>query len=250
MYKSKVLIGCVILLYVFFTICEVIGEYTIAFQLESLIIPFITIIYLLFVQDKSRLFLLFLVFYSISDLFGMITENVLYYNVSSEEGVIFHEYQYYIGSSLYILAYFFLFIKISNSLSISHILRNFKIHLLVLSILNIYLVYVLQIIVKPRVEFKYECNVELVYNIVMVSVLSAALLNYIYRDNKKSLYLFFGSLFLIFSEVIDVAYIYISQKSLLSILGTSLALGGFYFFYQQSKLINEENEEKKYMVLD
>jgi predicted neutral ceramidase superfamily lipid hydrolase len=190
------------------------------------------------------------VFYSISDLFGMITENVLYYNVSSEEGVIFHEYQYYIGSSLYILAYFFLFIKISNSLSISHILRNFKIHLLVLSILNIYLVYVLQIIVKPRVEFKYECNVELVYNIVMVSVLSAALLNYIYRDNKKSLYLFFGSLFLIFSEVIDVAYIYISQKSLLSILGTSLALGGFYFFYQQSKLINEENEEKKYMVLD
>ena len=41
---------------------------------------------------------------------------------------------------------------------------------------------------------------ELVYNIITLSLLSIALLNYFYRDNQKSLYLFLGVLCLVFSE--------------------------------------------------
>jgi hypothetical protein len=72
-------------------------------------------------------------------------------------------------------------------------------------------------------------------------VLMVALLNFIYKDNKKALYLFIGSLCLVFSEFMDIAYIYIVQKSLLNILGTTFGVVAFYFFYQQSKILNEKN---------
>lgn len=250
MYNSKILVGCVVLLYVFFAFFEVLGEYNLAYHLDSLIIPLITVIYLLFVKNKSILFMLFLLLYSISDLLGIAVRDVLVNNSAYDDDHIVFEYDYYIGSTLYILAYLFLFFKIASSLSFIHVIKHYKIHLLVLSILNVYLVYVLQVIVEPNIYYEYEYAVELVYNIVMLSVLSAALLNYFYRDNKKSFYLFIGSLCLVFSEVIDIAFIYLSERSLLNILGTSLALGAFYFFYQQSKLLNEENGEKNYMVLD
>ena len=124
-------------------------------------------------------------------------------------------------------------------------LRNFKIHLIVLTALNIYLIYVLQLIVESELEYKYEYHMELVYNVVMLLLLSIALLTYFYRDNKKSLYLFIGALFIVFSEVLDVAYNYIDQRSLLNILGTTLALCAFYFFYQQALLkhaVKTDNE--------
>ncbi|MCF7561695.1 hypothetical protein L3X39_13690 [Sabulilitoribacter multivorans] len=250
MYKSKVLIGCVLLVYILFAFFEAIEQYTVAFYLDSLIIPLITLIYLLFVRRKSRLFSLFLIFFSISDLIGIVTDNWLYYNVSSDEDAIFYEYDYYLGTALYIIAYIFLFVKISQSLCVKHVLRNFKIHLFVLSVLNIYLVYVLQIVVEPHLIYKYEYGFELVYNIVMLLVLSVSLLNFFHKENKKSLFLFIGSLCIVFSEVLDIAYIYIAQRSFINFLGTTLALVAFYFYYQQSKLLYTANEESKYMVAE
>jgi hypothetical protein len=250
MNKFKVLVGCVLLVYVLFAFFEAVGQYTVAFHLDSLIIPLITLIYLLFVKNKSRLFLLFLVFYSISDLLGIVTDNVLYYNVPYNEGAIFYEYDYYIGTGLYILAYVFLFLRITKSICIKHVFKNFKIHLFVLTVLNIYLVYVLQIVVEPHLSYKYEYGFELIYNIIMLLVLSASLINFFFRESKKSLYLFIGSLFIVFSEVLDVAYIYIAQRSFINFLGTTLALAAFYFYYQQSKLFYDGNGENNYMITE
>lgn len=243
MFKSKILVGCVLQLYILFVFFEVIGEYTIAFHLDGLIIPLITFIYLIFIKRKSKLFLLFLIFYSVSDLMGIATSNLLYYNLpySNKENLIYYAYDYYIDTALYILAYFFLFVKIAQTLPIGYIFKHFKIHLLVLITLNIYLVYVLQIIVEPYVEFQYEYVFEFTYNVITLMVLMVALLNFIYKDNKKALYLFIGSLCLVFSEFMDIAYIYIVQKSLLNILGTTFGVVAFYFFYQQSKILNEKN---------
>ncbi|WP_246067739.1 hypothetical protein [Changchengzhania lutea] len=148
-----------------------------------------------------------------------------------------HKVDYFIGNSLYILAYLFLLIEIAKSMSLTHVIRNFKIHILVLVALNVYIVYVMQVIVNPHVQTS-EYYVELLYNTVMLLLLSIALLNYIYRDNKKSLYLFLGSLSIVFSEVISVAYIYVSDKSLLNFLSITLAVIAFYFFFQQSKMRN------------
>jgi hypothetical protein len=106
-------------------------------------------------------------------------------------------------------------------------------------------VYVLQVIVNPYVGMTNVYYMELVYNIVMLSVLSVALINYFYRDNKKALYLFIGSLAIVFSEVIDVAYMYISNKAFLNFLATTLAVIAFYFFLKQANLKN--NSVKEYV---
>jgi hypothetical protein len=123
-------------------------------------------------------------------------------------------------------------------------------HLIVLSALNVYLLYVLHAIINPNLVQENDYYLEFIYNIVVLLLLSIALLNYFYKDNKKSLYLFLGALCLVFSEVMDIAYIYVDQRCFLNFLATTLALGGFYFLYQQSKLLNVANEEGKYVVVE
>tara|TARA_R110002049_G_scaffold138450_1_gene298524 strand:- start:71 stop:844 length:774 start_codon:yes stop_codon:yes gene_type:complete len=243
MSKSKVLVGFVLIVYILFSVFEFTGKYELSFYFESLIIPLITLIYILYVKNKDIYFLLFLVFYAMADLFVLGLGFLPY----KEDYVIF-EFQYYIANSMYIIAYLLLFIKISKSLSLIYVIKNFKIHLIVLTILNVYLIYVLQVIVKPNTAMYMDYYFELVYNIITLTLLSMALLNYFYRDNKKSLYLFLGVLSLVFSEVIDIAFIYIAQRSILCFLATTLSLGAFYFLYQQSKLLNKSREENGYMV--
>ena len=84
-------------------------------------------------------------------------------------------------------------------------------HLIVLLVLNVYVIYVLLKIETPHLV-SYENVVEFIYNVITLLLLSVSLLNYFYKDNKKSLILFFGSLCIVFSEVIQIAYFYITDK--------------------------------------
>ena len=243
--KSKVLVGFVLVCYVLFAIFEFSGNETLAYYFHSFIVPLITVIYIFFVKRKSKLFLLFLIFYSLSDVLGVVLDNLSYNDPQQ-----LYDFQYYFGNALYIFAYIFLIIKIGKSLDFKYVIKNFKLHFLVLTILNAYLLYVLHAIINPNLVFESDYYLELVYNIVLLILLSMALLNYFYNDNIKSLYLFLGALCIVFSEVLDVAYIYITQRCILNFLATTLALGAFYFFYQQSKLLNVVNKEKEYFITE
>ena len=245
MYKSKVLVGFVLICYFLFAIFEFSGNEMMSYYFHSFIVPLITIIYILFVKRKSKLFLLFLIFYSISDILGIIISNMPY-----DESQYLYDFEYYVGNGLYIIAYTFLIIEIGKSLNFKHVIKHFKMHLIVLSALNVYLLYVLHAIINPNLVQENDYYLEFIYNIVVLLLLSIALLNYFYKDNKKSLYLFLGALCLVFSEVMDIAYIYVDQRCFLNFLATTLALGGFYFLYQQSKLLNVANEEGKYVVVE
>lgn len=245
MSKSKVLVGFVVIVYILFSIFEFSGKYKLSLYFDSLIIPLITLIYMLYVKKKDICFLMFLLFYGMTDLFVMVINFI-----PNKESFLIFEFKYYIGNTMYIIAYLFLFIKVSKSLSLMHVIKNFKIHLIVLTILNVYLIYVLQVIVKPNVVMDVDYYFELVYNIITLSLLSIALLNYFYRDNQKSLYLFLGILCLVFSEVIEIAFIYIAQRSILTFLATTLCLGAFYFLFQQSKLLNKSREENEYIITE
>ena len=131
------------------------------------------------------------------------------------------------------------------------VFKNFKIHLFVLLVLNTYLIYVLQVIVKPNLVMSIDYYFELIYNIVTLLLLTVALLNYFYKDNQKALYLFLGVLCLVFSEVIDIAFIYIAQRSILSFLATTLSLIAFLLLLQQSKLLNKSRrDEECYMAVE
>ena len=229
MNKSKILIGLILLLYALFIIFQLIGYGTIADNIRCFIFPTVAVVYFLTVKKKSTFFTLFLVFYSVSDILYLFSDFIGYRT------------DYFIGNYLYITAYTMLLIKICKSISLVHVLKNLKIHLLVLLLLNIYIVYVLQVIIDQRIAQQgHEYLVEMLYNIVILLLLTTSLLNYFYRDNKKSLYLFVGSLCIVFSEVISVAYLYVAKKELLDFFALSLALLAFYFFYQQSKLENSE----------
>ncbi|WP_100615572.1 hypothetical protein [Confluentibacter citreus] len=236
MNKSIFLVGLVLLIYALFVVFQFSGHDLLAFNFRSLIFPAVALTYFICVKEKSVFFILFLIFYSLSELLALISDKLSY------------SVDYLLGNILYILAYLMLFIKICKSISLAHVLKNFKIHILVLTALNIYIVYVLQVIIGPHVELNHEYFVELVYNIVMLLLLSSSLLNYFYRDNKKSLYLFIGSLCIVFSEVISVAYLYVAEQDLLSFTAVSLALIAFYFFYQQSKLENEESINNNMLI--
>jgi hypothetical protein len=72
-------------------------------------------------------------------------------------------------------------------------------------------------------------------------LLSAALLNYLSRDSKKAMNLLLGSLFIVFSEVIQVAYFYVSAISILGIMYIFLLILAFFFLIIQSKMTYEEN---------
>ncbi|WMI65559.1 hypothetical protein RBH94_16025 [Aestuariibaculum sp. YM273] len=231
MLKSKIIEGLVILIYILFVLFQFTGHDDLAYYSSSLILPVITFIYFIKVKDKSLFFTLFLVLFSVSDIL-----------VFFEQFDIYKHIDYYFGNGLYILSYACLLIEICKSIKLKYLIKNYYIHLLVLSVLSVYIVYVLQNIVKPFVVTTDEFYMELVYNVILLSLLSVALLGYFYKDNVKALYLFIGVLCVVFAEVMWVAYTYIAERNLLNLLSTTLYLVGFYFFYKQSKLLDEKNE--------
>ncbi|MDU8887315.1 hypothetical protein RXV94_14180 [Yeosuana sp. MJ-SS3] len=228
MSRTKLLVGFLIVLCILFVIFQFNENDKFSCITRSLIIPAFTVLYFQSVKRKTFYFSMFLVLYSISELTSLISEYIPY------------EVDYFMGNGLYIAAYVFLILEVLKSLNFNYVLNNYSIHLIVLGALNIYIVYVLLKIVYPFVSFSFEFLVELMYNIVMLILLSVSLLNYFYRDNRKSLLMFVGSLCLVFSEVILVAYLYISDKNLLIFSSSILSILAFYFFYIQASLKNEK----------
>ncbi len=229
MSKSKILIGLVIAFCAFFIVFEFNENQWMSSMIRALIVPTITLLYFLNAIKRPILFSLFLVLFSISEL------TILFSQFFPGES------EYYIGNLLYIIAYACLIAQILKKVNLRYLFNNFRIHLIVLIALNVYVVYVLLKIQDPYI-IGPEFLVEFIYNIVTLSLLSFALLNYFCKDDRKSLLLFLGSLCIVFSEVIQIAYFYISEKNLLNVTYSILLILAFYFFYYQSTL---ENETKK-----
>ncbi|GAA4238046.1 hypothetical protein GCM10022291_27000 [Postechiella marina] len=243
MLKIKALIGLVLFLFVGYSFYEFTDNDTMAFYLDGFIIPVIALIYLLSVRNKETYFVIFLACFTLADFIGMTV-----FFITNKELDWLDNLEYYVGNTLYILGYIAFSIKICKSLDFKYVLKHHKMHLSVLTVLGTYLIYVVQVIVKPNLKVNADFYLELVYNVVTFTLLSIALLNYFYRDNRKSLFLFLGTLCIVFSEMIDVAFIYISQKNLLAFIAGALSLLAYYFFLKQAKLENTPREEMNYMV--
>ncbi|WP_147133982.1 hypothetical protein [Seonamhaeicola algicola] len=238
MSTSKIIYLFVLLVYILFSVFGFIGYEDVSVFLNALIVPLIAVNYFLFFKGKTKYFILFMICYTISDLEGLLVD--LLPETSTFDFIV--NTDYYIGNSLYILSYVFLILLIAQGVNFIQVLKNFKIHLIVLLSLNIWLVYVLQVIVTPTTMYGGEFFLELIYNVVMLLLLSVALLNYFYKDNKKALYLFLGTMCIVFSEVVDVAYIYMAHRHLLVLLSTTLTLLAFFFFCRQAELLDVKKD--------
>ncbi|PNQ72692.1 hypothetical protein C1T31_11155 [Hanstruepera neustonica] len=238
--KSNILIGFIIMLCVAFTVFEFKQEYFLSQFFRALIVPLFALLYFNNVKRRSIYFTWFLILYSISELSVF---NELFFDFSTmtdEQLTLYDSINYTVGNIIYIAAYILLLIDVMKTLDIKMVFKNYRIHLVVLSALNVYIIYVLLTIVNPYVEGSYLFFIELIYNIVMLLILTSCLISYFYNDNKKSLLLFFGSICIVFSEVIQVAYYYISDKDLLNLMQTLLFVLAFSFFHFQSKIRNKK----------
>jgi len=193
------------------------------------------------VKKKNTLFFMFLLCYSLAEILGIIITSAKLDLIEFWSHV-----SYYGGNGFFILSYIFLILKISKSLSIKYVFEHFKLHMVVLILLKLYLLYFIHKIINPNLFFKNDYYFELLYNIVLFSLVTISLLNYFYNDNRKSLYLFFGALFILVSEIMDAGFIFVDQRSILTYFSVLSMLAGFYFLYQQSKLLNTSTNENMY----
>lgn len=227
---SKALISFIALTYILFIGFEFFGDSLIAMQISASIIPLIALLYFVSVEKRTLFFSMFLICYATSELmlFAKIEINYKMY--------------YYICNTLCVIAYVFLLLEVYKSINFKEVLKKFKTQVIVLFFLSLYMGYVLFKIISPSLRISVEYFLEITYNVLILLVLSVSLLNYFYKDDKKSLYLFLGALCIVFSEVINIAYIYIAQQNALNFMLVSLFVLAFYFLYQQSKLEDEVDD--------
>ena len=93
------------------------------------------------------------------------------------------------------------------------------------------------ILEDPKVETSsLEFVTNVIYNVFIQLVLSLALIHYLYHQTKQSLLLFLASVCIVFSEMVQVAYLFISSEQILEIIYSMLMGLGFYFLYVYIKI--------------
>ncbi len=235
MNKTKILVGFIALLCVLFVVSEFKDINWLSDVARGFIVPTIAVLFVINYGLNRCSFTIFLILFSLAELIS-ISQLIPFLSNNMPYAVF-----YYLCNGLYGIAYSFLVYRIIKSLNIKLVLKGFFVHLMVLLLLNGYLLYVLFNIMSPYLVNFGEKFIELFYTVAILLVLSTSLINFLYKDTKKSLYLFLGSLSIVFSEVIQIAYLYISKKDLLDIFYTSLLVIAFYLFYKQVALSEEDS---------
>ena len=219
--KLRLVTGLLIVIACLFLVGVLLDLETMANLSRAFILPFF--VYLFFTESKitSKFFALFLIFCAFAEGVKVVLylDNALLANVSN---------------IAYILGYVSLLIYISQSIKVKRLFTKFKLPIIVLAIFNFYLIFVLnQMILADdtitvyTLEFLIECT----YNICILLVLSFSLINYLYHDSRKGLTLFLASVCIVFSEMVQVAYIYVSSEYILSVTYSILLIVGFYLIY-------------------
>lgn len=242
MKKSKLIVGLIIIMSIAFLGFQV-------FQLETLselvrfpIVPLVAYLYATSTNDTKSYFFKFLLFFAIGELLGGI--GMLYYITQSD----FIDYiQFYGGNICYITAYFFLVLEVYKNLDIKQIVKRFPVHIIILLALDIYsVVFVSDLAVKSGfLSGPTDYIIEVVYNIVIMTLLTIALINYINQDSKKAMNLLVGALCIVFSEVFQVAYYYVADRNILCIAYSILLILAFVFFYLQSGMKYTKTKDYK-----
>jgi len=236
---KRILIGVLIILSVLFLSFQIFHMEVEAAGIRALLLVLLTVLYCHKVKNKRIFFLSFLITFSVAEILNFIGWLV---PIIPDQDV---DYMYYIANGLYIVSYSFLIIQILSSMNLIEIMKKFPFHILILIILDVFSVIVVTNTTLHQLSYS-EYLMELVYNAIIMILLTVALINYIHKDDKKAINLLIGSIFIVFSEVIQLAYFYISEINLLNVFCSLCLLLAFLFFYLQSKLSYQPQEESLY----
>lgn len=236
---QKILIAVLIALSVVFMGFQIYELEVEAAGIRALMLILLTALYYIRVKNRRLFFFLFLITFAIAEILNFIGWLVPIVPIDDLD------YMYFIGNSLYILSYSFLIVRILSSMNLLEVVRKLPFHLLILIVLDVFCVIVVTNTAMDRLNY-YEYLVELVYNSVIMILLTVALINYILKNDKKAINLLIGSIFIFFSEIIQLAYFYVSNINLLNVFCSLFLVLAFVFFYLQSRLSYEPQEDSLY----
>lgn len=220
-----VLLGVLAITFLGFQVFEIELE---AAGIRMVLLLLLTLLYYCQREQQSKLFLSFLIFYSAAEILNFVSWIL---PAPADDDV---DYLYYVINSLYITSYSLLITGSAVGMNLLHIVKKYYIHLIILILLDALSVVVVTNTVIDKLPF-FAYNIEFVYNLVVMVLLNVALLRYIDSDNKSNFALLIGAIFIFFSEVIQLAYFYISPlNNLLNITCSLFFVLGLSFFYIHS----------------
>jgi len=196
--------------------------------LSAISLGLLTFLYYKWTKDKSEYFFLFLVVFTLADILGL----AAYYRVPILSGNI--DYLYYTANILYMLSYIFLIVKILKGFNFRKVFYELSIPIIILVVLDVFCVTLVTATAEKEFTY-YQYILEFTYNTVIMVLLSVALINYMYRNDKKSMLFLLGSIFIVFSEIIQLAYYYVLEDNNLSLIYSIFLVVAFLFFYLQSQ---------------
>jgi hypothetical protein len=237
MLTRKLLLIFIILLAIVFIDLQVFELQEVEDYVRPIILPLLALLYYLAKKEKSSNFFYFLLFYSIGEISSLFSYYAQYSN-------FMNDLLYYGGNILFITAYVFLILEILKPMNIKKIFNRFTTYILILAALDIYsIILVTDIAIKSELlSGFFDYLTEIVYNTVIMLLLTITLINYISSHTKKAMNLLLGALCIVFSKVIQIAYYYVSDQNILSIAYSVLLVLAFTFFYIQTNLSYAESE--------
>lgn len=216
-----------------------------AFGVKALTLLLLVCLYFMEVKSKHILFTMFLIFFTVSEIYNYFTFDLIPEN---DEAL---DIYYITGNTLFILSYIFLMGRIITLMNIKKAVQKFPIQILLLFILGFFVTYMITDLSIANLPMDYTYFVELSYNAIIMMLVSLSLVNYMYKDTKKSMNLLIGSIFIVFSEVIQIAYFYITEfDNTLNVVYSVFLVAAFVFFYLQSRLADEPERIYSYSELE
>lgn len=203
-----------------------------AMDLSAFIVPLIALLYFISNNKKTLFFSLFLMFYAS-------TELLFFFRLLLSDNAY-----YFVGMVLGILAYLFLFIEFAKTFDFKNLLKRFKMQVVILSFLSLYTCYFLFDFMASTFVLTIDYFLENLYNSLLFASLSLVFLNYIHKENKKSWFLFLGTMSLVFSEIAFVAYLFLIEENAFDFMFVVLMALAFYFFVKQAKYNDDAVNQK------
>ncbi|WP_179345303.1 hypothetical protein [Winogradskyella ursingii] len=229
MLLNKILKAVLLFLAVCYIVLQGKGLEIEAAGVSAFMLVLLTALYCIVVVDKRKYFFMFLVLFAIAQVISFITWFI------PKSATELSTYIYYLVNIFFIVSYLFLIINILRELSFKLMLSKFVVPIIVLFVLDVFCVVVVSSTTETVLS-SYEYVLEFVYNMVVMVLLSAALINYMYRNDNKSMLYLMASICVVFSEIIQLAYYYILKENNLGLIYSSFLVLAFLLFYLQSRL--------------
>lgn len=240
MQKAKILLGIIVVLSIGLVVLLIFEQDTIASYVRPIILPLLAVLYCSTKKEKSSSFFYFILFYALAEFSGL-------FSYFARQSSLVDNLMYYGGNTLYITAYIFLIMEVLKAMDVKNLINRFFPYILILVVLDIYSVILVSDITFKSDNFfgSFDHVIEVLYNTVIMLLLTVTLINYISQHTKKAMNLLLGALCIVFSEVIQVAYFYVSAENILGVIYSLLLVLAFTFFYIQSNLsyVDDENYE-------